>query len=229
MRTAEVVAMGGGFGDVLHLYLVRHGQSLSNVEGRLCAQPPGPGLTERGREQAERAATLLMRQVRAPVHVVTSPLLRAWQTADAFTRRLGGRAPAVLPELRETAFGPWEGRTHAELHALAAYRAWTADPVGTTPPGVEGVLEAGGRALRALTALAASLPPASSLVAFSHQHVLWGFVLLCGVPAAEAWFPNAVVVHARWRGKEGGWQVLSIDRTATDGGVWRAGDALRQA
>lgn len=215
--------------DGFDLFLVRHGQSHSNVERRLCARPPGPGLTERGREQAERAATLLMRQMGAPVHVVTSPLLRTWQTADAFTRRLGGRAPAVLTELRETSFGPWEGRTHAELLPQAAYRAWAADPLAATPPGVEGVLEAGGRAHRALTALASALPPAFSLVAFSHQHVIWGFVLLCGVDAAEAWFPNAAVVHARWRESDGGWQVLSVDRTATDGGVWQTAEALPQA
>lgn len=197
------------------LYLVRHGQSMSNVEDRLCAVPPGPGLTDLGRRQAEAAAAMILGRARGPMQVVSSPLLRAWQTADALARKLG-RAPLIETRLRETAFGAWEGRTAAELERDPAYRAWVRDPERQAPRGVERVSRAGARAMAALTSLASGTPE-GSVVAFSHQHVLLGFVRLCGVAAQEAWFPNVAVVHAVWQ--DDGWQVLSIDRSAAGSDV----------
>lgn len=197
------------------LYLVRHGQSVSNVEHRLCAVPPGPGLTELGRGQAETAAATLLRAANRPVRVVSSPLLRAWQTADALARKLG-RAPLIEPELRETAFGSWEGRTIWELRDLPAFQAWARDPEGGAPRHVERVSCAGARALAALTRLADETRE-GTLVAYSHQHVLLGFARLCGVAADERWFPNAAAIHAVWLGD--GWRVVSIDRRASGGDV----------
>jgi len=197
------------------LYLVRHGESVSNVEERLCAVPPGPGLTDLGRHQAEVAATTLLAAARPHVQVVSSPLLRAWQTADALARKLG-RAPTIETELRETAFGAWEGRTASDLRRHGAYLAWAKDPEHQAPRGVERPSRAGARALAALTALAGGMTD-GTLVAFSHQHVLLGFVRLCGVLAQESWFPNAAVVHAVWQG--GGWQVVSVDRSASGAGT----------
>jgi broad specificity phosphatase PhoE len=197
------------------LYLVRHGQSVSNVEHRLCGVPPGPGLTELGRLQAEAAATTLLSEVRQPIHVVSSPLLRAWQTADALARKLG-RAPTIEVELRETGFGPWEGRTVEELKHLPAYHSWQRDPENGAPRGVERVSRAGARALAALTALAQASPD-TTLIAYSHQHVLLGFVRLCGLDACERSFSNAAAVHAIRQG--GSWRILSIDRRAAGGDV----------
>jgi broad specificity phosphatase PhoE len=187
------------------------------VEHRLCGVPPGPGLTELGRSQAEAIAVVLLRAARSPVHVVSSPLLRAWQTADALARKLG-RAPAIEVALRETAFGAWEGRAVPELIRDPAFRAWSRDPENAAPRGVERVSRAGARALAALTALAGR-EPEGTIVAYSHQHVLLGFARLCGVAAEESWLPNAAAIHAVWQG--GGWRVLAIDRTASGGNVLR--------
>lgn len=199
------------------LYLVRHGQSISNVEHRLCGEPPGPGLTELGRRQAEAAAAALLTRARRPIHVVSSPLLRAWQTADALAHKLG-RAPAIEVQLRETRFGAWEGRSAAELQDSPAYRDWQLDPENGAPPGVERVSRAGARALAAVTAIAVARPH-ETLIAYSHQHVLLGFARLCGVEAEERWFPNAAALHAVREGV--GWRVLAVDRTASGGDVLR--------
>lgn len=63
------------------ILLVRHGQSHSNVEGYFRAVPPGPGLTARGRLQAEAACERLLGFGVRPVRIVSSPLLRAMETA----------------------------------------------------------------------------------------------------------------------------------------------------
>jgi len=199
----------------LELFLVRHGQSLSNVEGRLCAEPPGPALTVRGWAQAQAAARLVEAGATGPVRIVTSPLLRAWQTAQALAGPLGD-LPAILGGLRETAFGAWEGKTHRELRGEPAYRVWLRQPDSDAPPGVECVADAGGRVWRALTAIAVA-GLTGSLAAYSHQHPILGFVRRSGLPAGEDEIPNAVVVRATWTGD--GWRVRDIDPAAAAAGA----------
>ena len=63
----------------MRLFLIRHGQTSSNVLGLLDTEPPGPGLTELGVKQA---AGILGQLVGAPiVAVFSSSATRAQQTA----------------------------------------------------------------------------------------------------------------------------------------------------
>ena len=57
------------------IYIVRHGEAAATF-----AQHRDPGLSELGREQAKRAATLLKES--GPLRILTSPLLRAKETAQ---------------------------------------------------------------------------------------------------------------------------------------------------
>jgi broad specificity phosphatase PhoE len=194
------------------LYLVRHGESLSNVEHRLCGEPPGPELSERGRLQAEIAAASLMPLFAPPARIVTSPLLRTWQTADALARKVG-RPAAIVADLRETFFGPWEGRTAAELADDPAYPVWAADP-DRSPPWVESVASAGERVERALSLIARDMGR-GTLVAYSHQHPILGLVRRMGLAADEAWLPNCAIVHAVW--EDGAFRWGGIDTGVADG------------
>ena len=66
---------------------VRHGQSTWNVIDRMQGHELSPPLTELGREQAAQTAALLAD--RGVVRVLSSPAVRARQTADIIAERLG--------------------------------------------------------------------------------------------------------------------------------------------
>ncbi len=66
----------------MDLILLRHGKAEDeNPEGDFSRN-----LTEKGREQSRRAARLLKSAGKLPAILLTSPLIRARQTADEFSR-----------------------------------------------------------------------------------------------------------------------------------------------
>jgi broad specificity phosphatase PhoE len=98
------------------IYLLRHGETLWNVEGRFQGRLDSP-LTARGVQQAERCGRKLAATLGQVDAMVASPLGRVRQTA-AIIRSLGG-----YPEIRwdsrlaEVSFGGWDGLTEAEIDA----------------------------------------------------------------------------------------------------------------
>jgi broad specificity phosphatase PhoE len=93
--------------------LWRHGRTEWNATGRVQGQIDVP-LDEVGVEQAAEAAPLLAAE--KPDLIISSDLSRAYQTAQALSA-VTGLPVQTDPRLRETAFGPWEGLTHAEIEA----------------------------------------------------------------------------------------------------------------
>lgn len=89
------------------IYIVRHGQTDWNLEGRLQGSSNTP-LNDAGRAQARRAATLLGEVIRAGVVVVSSPLDRASDTADIIAAQWGSEVHTD-DRLVERNYGPWEG------------------------------------------------------------------------------------------------------------------------
>ncbi|MGW4808814.1 bifunctional RNase H/acid phosphatase [Kitasatospora sp. NPDC004272] len=96
------------------LVLLRHGETpLTPLKRFSGSTGSDPGLSEKGRWQAERAAEALA--ARGTVQaVVASPMLRTRQTAEATARRLGLEV-RIEEGLRELDFGRWEGLTFAEV------------------------------------------------------------------------------------------------------------------
>src|SRR5580658_10342598 len=127
--------------------LLRHGQTPLSVQKRYAGRSDVP-LTETGVLQAAAAAKRL---ASAGIGViVTSPLLRATQTAQEVAEVTG--APVVTDEgFRETDFGAWEGLTFAEVRQRwpAEMTAWLADP-DVAPPGGESFTEVNARVTAAL-------------------------------------------------------------------------------
>lgn len=124
----------GAQGTPTRLLLVRHGQTELSVERRYSGRG-NPPLTELGERQAAAVAARL-RKAGGIDAVVSSPLSRARQTADAIGTATG--APVTeLPELTETDFGEWEGLTFREAMARDPdlHRAWLSDPAVPTPGG----------------------------------------------------------------------------------------------
>ncbi|QMU68343.1 bifunctional RNase H/acid phosphatase [Streptacidiphilus sp. P02-A3a] len=119
------------------LLLLRHGETALTPEKRFSGSGGSdPELSEYGRVQADRAAAGIAAHG-AVQAVVSSPLLRCRQTAQAAADRLGLEV-RIAEGLRETDFGAFEGLTFAEAKQRfpAELDAWLASAeVG--PPGGE--------------------------------------------------------------------------------------------
>lgn len=101
------------------IYLVRHGQTEFNHEGRFQGHLDSP-LTALGRDQARRIGDRLRGLVGdiAAVALISSPLGRTLRTAEIIRDRLGLRAEIEIePRLIEITVGAWEGLTRDEVLA----------------------------------------------------------------------------------------------------------------
>ena len=155
----------GQVGAPTRLLLLRHGQTPLSVERRYSGHGD-PELTPLGRAQAAGAAARLagMPGIAA---VLTSPLLRARQTAQAVAEATG--APLSVREgLIETDFGAWEGLTFAEAKARdpELHAAWLGSEE-VAPPGGES-FAAVGRRVEAERAAVVSEYPGATVVLVSH-------------------------------------------------------------
>jgi len=118
------------------VYLLRHGETVWNVEQRMQGRGDSP-LTERGRAQAARHAAVLA-QLGGVGRWLVSPAGRTRATVAIVNDRLG--APISYREaLLERDSGIWEGMTLAEIQARypESWQAREADPYHHRPPGGE--------------------------------------------------------------------------------------------
>lgn len=127
-------------GEPTTLLLLRHGETPLTVERRFSGRGGRDvGLTEDGRRQVSRAATVLAERLdgTAVAAIVASPLLRTVQTAEIVAERLG---TTVQPDddLAEMAFGEWDGLTFPEARSADPdfFDRWISDP-RVVPPGGE--------------------------------------------------------------------------------------------
>ncbi|MFF1732837.1 histidine phosphatase family protein [Streptomyces sp. NPDC058247] len=115
------------------LVLLRHGETPLTPERRLSGSGGSdPGLSPVGHRQAQAAAEALAHRGDIEA-VVTSPMRRCQETADAVAARLG-LSVQVDRDLREADFGDWEGLTFAEVRERYPddLSAWLASP--DSPP-----------------------------------------------------------------------------------------------
>src|ERR1035437_6570643 len=95
------------------LFLIRHGQSAGNAEGRFGGHGPTP-LSDLGRDQAEKTAKALVKEGIDAIY--TSDLLRAVETAEPLARLLDLPIHSS-PDFRERHVGVLEGLTFDESRA----------------------------------------------------------------------------------------------------------------
>ena len=131
----------------MELILIRHGTTQGNKERRFIGVMDVP-LAPEGEELARQVGPTLP----AVDHVYRSPLIRCAQTADLLWP---DAEKTVISQLRETDFGPFEGKNHEELKDDPLYQQWitTADfakiPVGES---AEAAVERASEGLRLLLA-----------------------------------------------------------------------------
>jgi broad specificity phosphatase PhoE len=101
----------------MELLVVRHGESLANVEGRMQGSLNSK-LSDRGRAQAALLGEWLAARELTWHAAYASPLARAFETAEIVTRVTGGPTPQPDPDLAEVHAGALEGLTRDEIAAL---------------------------------------------------------------------------------------------------------------
>ena len=89
----------------MKLYIIRHGQTDWNVQGRIQGRQDIP-LNAAGRSQAQMLAKGM--EKRPVTAIYSSPQLRAMETAKALAGNQGVEV-IPLPELVEIGYGDWEG------------------------------------------------------------------------------------------------------------------------
>ena len=155
----------------VEILFVRHGQTVHNRERRMSGHRDAP-LTLEGLRQAERVGALLASHYGADLarwRWVTSPLVRAWQTAVIVADVAGVPTTALRfdDRLKEMTWGRWDGLTAAEIEARdpELWRARIADRWTVPPPD-------GGETQRDIITRAevwlADLPDTARVVAFGH-------------------------------------------------------------
>ena len=118
------------------MILVRHGRTSSNANGGLAGRTPGIGLDDLGRTQAkqlgERLAALPYSRV------VTSPLQRCMETAEAVSAARPGAVIVQDERLIECGYGDWTGRPLKEVAKERLWRVVQVHPSAVTFPGEDG-------------------------------------------------------------------------------------------
>lgn len=173
-------------------YLVRHGEAENNVLGLLNS---GTGkkeypLTETGREMVARTAEFLKPE--AIDFIVSSPVLRARQTAEIL-KAVIEKPLSIDPRLCEAGFGSFEETSHQAFVEFMATHGTRA--VGAPELGVEGYMDIRERVRAFLEATAAAFS-GKKIVIVSHADTLQEmYAELIGEPIGSEqgdgrWFPE---------------------------------------
>ncbi len=184
----------------MKLYLIRHGESVTNKTHQFAGQWDVP-LTALGCEQA-RCVAQFFKDI--PLDAVySSDLSRA---VDTMRPTADAQGLTVIPEagLREIYAGEWEGRVFEELPTLYPedYKRWLDDIGAARCTGGESMAEACLRADAVLRRIAEAHPEGTVAVA-SHGGVIRGVLTLWETGSIAAmrerpWVPNASVTEAEY-------------------------------
>ncbi len=147
----------------VRILVVRHGQSEWNADGRWQGHAD-IGLTDAGMRQAAAAAERL-----GTFDAIWASDLQRAATTAAVIAELIGMGPVHLDErLRETAAGPWQGLTHAQIE-----QGWPGYLAGhRRPEGFEDYGHAADRAFAAMRDIAASARPGAEVLVVSHGGII---------------------------------------------------------
>ena len=198
------------------LYLVRHGETDHNAEGRAMGQMDTP-LNARGLDQALQTAEFLRRY---PIeHIVSSDLGRAMATAQPLAEALG-LSIVPDPRLRELSFGILEGKTVAECEALdpESTARWRTGHFDAALPGGESRRSLMQRTRAVLDEIIAG--PHAHIALFSHGgtlNALHTHMVEHGHPTPREHIPrvfrfsNGSVSMSAW--VDGQWRFLAVNST----------------
>lgn len=139
-----------------HLYLIRHGETDWNIEGRWQGHADVP-LNNRGRTQAAQVARSLAGVGLKAIY--SSDLIRASETAAALAATTG-LAVQYDQRLREIHQGEWQGLLVTEIQARYGeqFHRRRQNPLTVAPPGGETVLQVRARVVGAVEDIVKEYP-----------------------------------------------------------------------
>jgi broad specificity phosphatase PhoE len=161
------------------IYLVRHGQSELNAAGIRHGCEVDPSLTDLGVRQAKMAGGELYGLCETPPVILSSPAIRARQTADLIVQMTGGDHHPDISALAERRYDT-ATNTWTETCAQAAKRAWEVmQSVNSRTQATTVVVVTHAGVIKGLTSSGVT-PPNGSVRAFGE----WAFessdFLICG-------------------------------------------------
>jgi probable phosphoglycerate mutase len=198
------------------LILVRHGETQLTEQRRYSGRGDVP-LSERGVAQAKATAARLASLAGAVPAVVSSPLSRATATAALVAAALGDLPVRTEPDLIESDFGDWEGRTFVEVREgwPEQLTRWLDSPA-VAPPNGESFRAVDRRVRRAVARLRDTYP-GQTVVVVSHVSPI-KLLLRDALAASDAFLyrlhldPAGLSIVDSW--PDGGVAVRTVNDTA---------------
>ncbi|MGJ3248801.1 MAG: histidine phosphatase family protein [Elainellaceae cyanobacterium] len=191
--------------------LVRHGETDWNRDQRFQGQIDVP-LNDTGRQQAEQCAEFL--KSFSIDRVITSPMLRPKQTAEAIAAHHISVKLELLDGLCEISHGLWEGKLEEEIEQAypGELRRWKQSPETVQMPDGENLQQVWERAIATWNAILASITlpddipddvsvPPVTVVVVAHDAI--NKAILCHL---VGWGPEHF-----WKFKQGNGSVTVID------------------
>jgi broad specificity phosphatase PhoE len=142
---AEILKKSAGMRGVA--MLMRHGETAWNRQGRVMGRS-NVELDAPGRAQV--AAQIEFLRTLKPDLIVTSPLVRARQSAEIIAEGLGVVPIREEPQISEVLYGRWEGMTYHELIVDRDYLSYRDEPINSPTPGGETIVEVQARGVEAV-------------------------------------------------------------------------------
>ena len=167
-------------------FLVRHGETDWNVEGRAQGQSSEP-LNETGRLQAKRLGDRLSSVQFSAAYA--SDLPRVVETADTILDSHDTSLQTVI-ELREKHYGTWDGKTFTQIKAEdpASYARLFEDNITFAPPGGESDSDLICRVNLAVEQLKQAHRDDENILVVSHGGTIRAtLVVLLGLPTEAIW------------------------------------------
>ena len=195
---------------------IRHGQTDWNRDDKLQGSSDIP-LNATGREQADEAAGILADG--AWQVIVSSPLLRARETAEIIARDLGLELGPSYPEFVERDYGSLEGSSSSETVARWPHREY---------PGAETIHSVVSRGLTGLARIAADYPDRDVVIVCHGTIIRYTLAALAGRPVDG--IRNGSISTFRLDGDR--WEVLTVNGapllppTATERDAWAGAAAV---
>jgi len=154
----------------IKLFLIRHGQTLWNKEGRYQGDMD-IGLTRVGFKQAKLAAKYLSKVDFSNIY--SSTLRRAIDTANIINKTRNLKIIA-RENLKEINFGKWEGMKFAQINMMFHddYQNWLKDPYNNCPTGGESFKQVKERAAAEIDNIVNENEDGSSVAVVTHGGVI---------------------------------------------------------
>lgn len=161
----------------LKLYFLRHGQTAASRANVFCGSGTDAPLTADGEAMAQAFAAAYQKTAWQALY--SSPLQRAVSTLAPLAGVLQMQ-PEVRDDLKEIAYGAWEGKTVAEVDRdyHDDYIRWSADPAWHAPTQGERAVAIAHRGLRVIEEIKARFDDGDVLIV-SHKATIR--IMLCSL------------------------------------------------